>query len=368
MKPVDSSETPEGVDEYRKKLIEKAAESDDSVLEKYLEGGELTPEELRAGLRRGSLEGKYIPVLCGSAVKNIGTSLLLNAIALCLASPIDMSEINPIKGKNPKSDNSVERKPDPKEPLSLFVFKTIADPFAGKLSLFRVYSGTLRADSTVLNSVTGAKERIGQVFYLLGKKQVPTQSVGPGEIAVCAKLKETNTGDTLCDEANPIVLERVKFSEPMISYAIEPKSRGDEEKVSSALHRILDEDPTLRFHRDEETKEMLLSGMGQMHLETIDVDDPFPGLAKRLTDNTLWGSSTRRARLNVALAKQLKVDGVVHFNHWGCRHGLGSVPVIRNAFTEAGIPFLAIDGDALGRGGPQQEKSMQALESFLEIL
>jgi len=267
MKPVDSSETPEGVDEYRKKLIEKAAESDDSVLEKYLEGGELTPEELRAGLRKGSLEGKYIPVLCGSAVKNIGTSLLLNAIALCLASPLDMSEINPIKGKNPKSNNLVERKPDPKEPLSLFVFKTIADPFAGKLSLFRVYSGTLRADSTVFNSVTGAKERIGQVFYLLGKKQVPTQSVGPGEIAVCAKLKETNTGDTLCDEANPIVLERVKFSEPMISYAIEPKSRGDEEKVSSALHRILDEDPTLRFHRDEETKEMLLSGMGQMHLE-----------------------------------------------------------------------------------------------------
>ena len=265
-KPVET-EMPDNAIDYRKKLIEKAAEFDDAALEKYLEGGDLSLDEIKAGLRKGSLERKYIPVLAGAATRNIGVQPLLDAITLCLASPLDMSAINPAKGKNSKSGAEAERKPDSKEPLSVFVFKTIADPFAGKLSLFRVYSGTLKADSSVLNTATGAKERIGQIFYLQGKKQAPAQSVGPGEIAVVAKLKETNTGDTLSDEAHPMVFEKVRFAEPMISYAIEPKSRGDEEKVSVGLHRILDEDPTLRFHRDEETKEMLLSGMGQMHLE-----------------------------------------------------------------------------------------------------
>jgi elongation factor G len=153
--------------------------------------------------------------------------------------------------------------------LSAYVFKTIADPYAGKLSLFRVYSGTLKADSSTYNSTADAKERIGQVFYLQGKKHVPVQVVGTGEIAVVAKLKETNTGDTFCDEAKPIVLEKVAFANPIISYAIAPKSKGDEEKVSVALHKVLEEDPTLRFSRDEEAKEMLISGMGQVHIEVM---------------------------------------------------------------------------------------------------
>ncbi|TAL26019.1 MAG: elongation factor G [Nitrospirae bacterium] len=256
-----------GAQEYRKKLVEKIAESDDSLLEKYLEGGELSQEEIIKGIKEGSLSRRFIPVACGSASKNIGIPQLLDTILLCLPSPVDLVRIFPVKGKNPKDGTDVQRKPDEKEPFSAYIFKTIADPYAGKLSLFRVYSGILKADSTVLNSTIGAKERIGQVFYLLGKKQIPASLVGPGEIGVVAKLKETNTGDTLSDEAHPIVFEKVKFAEPIISYAIAPKSKGDEDKVSTGLGRILEEDPTLKFHRDEETKEMILSGMGQVHLE-----------------------------------------------------------------------------------------------------
>ncbi|HYA27166.1 MAG TPA: elongation factor G [Thermodesulfovibrionales bacterium] len=252
---------------YRKKLVEKIAESDDTLLERYLDGGELTGDEIIKGIKEGSLTRKFIPVTCGSATKTIGIPQLLDTIMLCLPSPAEMARISPVRGKNPKDGKDVERKVDEKEPFSAYVFKTIADPYAGKLSLFRVYSGILKADSSVLNATIGTKERVGQVFYLLGKKQVPAQLLGPGEIGVVAKLKDTNTGDTLSDEAHSIVFEKVKFAEPIISYAIAPKSKGDEEKVSSGLHRILEEDPTLRFHRDEETKEMLLSGMGQVHLE-----------------------------------------------------------------------------------------------------
>ncbi|MBI4684664.1 MAG: elongation factor G [Nitrospirae bacterium] len=254
-------------EEYRKKLVEKIAESEDSLLEKYLEGGELTQDEIIKGIKEGSLSRKFIPVACGSATKNIGIPQLLDTIILCLPSPLDLVRIFPIKGKKPKDGTEVQRKPDGKEPFSAYVFKTIADPYAGKLSLFRVYSGGLKADSNVLNSTVGSKERIGQIFYLLGKKQIPTNTIGAGEIGVVAKLKETNTGDTLCDETHPIVFEKAKFAEPLISYAIAPKTKGDEDKVSTGLHRILEEDPTLKFHRDEETKEMILSGMGQVHLE-----------------------------------------------------------------------------------------------------
>ncbi len=255
------------VEEYRKKLVEKIAESDDTLLEKYLEGGTLTDEEIIKGVKEGAITKRFIPVACGSATSNIGVSFLLDSIVLCLPSPVDMAKISPIKGKNPKDGKEAERKPSESDPLSAYVLKTIADPFAGRLSIFRVYSGTLKADSNVMNTSTGAKERIGQVFYLLGKKQIPAQIIGAGEIGVVAKLKETYTGDTLSDDANPVVFEKLRFSDPIISYAIAPKSKGDEEKVSTGINRILEEDPTLRFQRDEETKEMLLSGMGQVHLE-----------------------------------------------------------------------------------------------------
>ncbi len=261
------AEAREAADRYRKKLVEKIAESDDALLEKYLEGQELTEADILAGLKEGSLSRKYIPVCCGAATKNAGVQNLLDAMILCLPSPQEMAAISPVRGKNPKDNTDILRKPLLNEPFSAFVFKTIADPYAGKLSLFRIYSGKLSADSSVYNATADSKERIGQIFHALGKKQVSAQSLGPGEIGVVAKLKATNTGDTLCDDAHPIIYEKVKFADPIISYAIAPKSKGDEEKVSMSLHRALEEDPTLRFSRDEETKEMILSGMGQVHIE-----------------------------------------------------------------------------------------------------
>lgn len=271
----EESDVPAGmlpeVQEYRKKLVEKIAESDDSLLEKYLEEGSLSDDEIIKGVKEGCLTKRFVPVTCGSATKNIAIPQLLDTALLCLPSPVEMARISPVRGKNPKDGKEIERKPSPTEPFSGYVFKTIADPYAGRLSIFRVYSGKVKADSNILNVTTGAKERVGQIFYLMGKKQIPAQAIGAGEIGVVAKLKETYTGDTLSDETHPIVFEKVKFADPIISYAIAPKSKGDEDKVSSSLHRILEEDPTLKFQRDEETKEMLLSGMGQVHLEvTLD--------------------------------------------------------------------------------------------------
>ncbi|HSW64904.1 MAG TPA: elongation factor G [Dissulfurispiraceae bacterium] len=257
----------ESAEEYRRKLVEKIAEADDALLEKYLEGTDLSADEIIKGLKEASLTRRFIPVTCGAASLNIGVQQLLDVILLCLPNPEEMSRISPIRGEHPKEHKEVPRKPLQTDPLTAYVFKTIADPFAGKMSIFRVYSGVLKADSTVLNANSGAKERVGQVFYLQGKKHVPAAAVGPGEIAAVVKLKETNVGDTLCEEHHPIVLDRVKFAEPIISYAIAPKTKGDEDKVSTGLHRILEEDPTLRFVRDEESKEMIFSGMGQVHLE-----------------------------------------------------------------------------------------------------
>ncbi|GAB6183670.1 elongation factor G [Thermodesulfovibrio hydrogeniphilus] len=255
------------VDEYRKKFVEKIAELDDSLLEKYLEGGELTEEELRRGLHDASLARRFIPVLAGSALLGIGVEALLDNIILALPDPKERANIYPIKGINPKDGSEVTRKPSADEPFAGYVFKTTIDPYAGKISYIRVFSGTLKADSNVLNPNTETKERIGQVYYILGKNQIPCQKAEPGEIVATVKLKDTLTGHTLCDENNPIILPEVKYVEPIISYAIAPKAKGDEEKVSAGLHRLLEEDPTLKFSRDEESKDMILSGMGQVHIE-----------------------------------------------------------------------------------------------------
>lgn len=254
-------------EEYRKKLVETIAESDDALLEKYLEGTDLTDEEIAKGIREGSIAGTIVPVVCGSARQNIGVVQLMDNVLSCLPSPSEKAAKTPIKGKNPKTDEEVTRNPVATDPLTVRVFKTIADPFAGKLTLFRVFSGVLRSDSNMYNVGKGSKEKMGNMFYLLGKKQVPTKEAGPGEIAAVAKLKEAQTGDILTDPGHPILFEPIKFADPMISYAIDPKSRGDEEKVSSGLQRLLEEDPALSFHRDTESAEMILGGMGQMHLE-----------------------------------------------------------------------------------------------------
>lgn len=260
------AEIKEAVERQREKMIETVVEMDDQLMERYLETGEITNEEIMRCLRRGTLEGKLAPAFCGSTTKNIGIQPLLDAMISCFPSPV---ERGPARGKHPKTGEPEARNPKEEEPFSAFVFKTIADPFAGKLNLFRVYSGSASADSTVYNSKKDVKERIGQIFLLGGKKQKPVGFAGVGDIVAVAKLKETGTGDTFCDEKKPIIFEETKPPLPMVSYALTPKSRGDEEKITASLARIHEEDPTMMVGRDEQTGEVLLSGVGQTHVEVI---------------------------------------------------------------------------------------------------
>ncbi|MFA5072460.1 MAG: elongation factor G [Nitrospirota bacterium] len=257
----------EAADTYRKKLVEQIAETNDGLLEKYLDAGDLSSEELVSALKHGTLGGGLLPVLCGSPVKNMGIQQLLDAVLMCLPSPVERAGIIGIKGTDPKTGQEETRKPLPEDQMSALVFKTVVDPFAGKLSLIRVYSGTLKSDSLVYNSTRQSREKIGTLFHIQGKKQVSVQALTAGQIGAAAKLKETMTGNTLCSESHPIVLTYAKFADPVMSFAIEPKSRGDEEKVSLGIHKLLDEDPTLRFAFDDQTREMILSGMGQVHLD-----------------------------------------------------------------------------------------------------
>ena len=248
----------------RDKLIEAIAESDDALLEKYLDGQELSPEDLATGLRKGVLNKAIFPVLCGSGLKNMGIQPLLDAVVQLLPSPQDRA---PAKGTHPSTKAEETRNPKEEEPFSAFIFKTVADPYAGKLSIFRMWSGTLQPDSTLYNANKGVRERFGQILQMEGKNQKPVESVGPGDIAAVAKLKETTTWETLCDEKKPIVYPTLSLPIPPVSLAVEPKSKGDEEKITTSLFRLCEEDPTIKLQRDEQTKEMILFGMGQVHME-----------------------------------------------------------------------------------------------------
>jgi len=264
----DETEIPaeymEEAERLRTGLVEAAAEADDELMEKYLEGETLSNEEILRGLREGTLTKVFTPVFCGSATANIGVRNLLNHIVNCLPSPLDRGTQY---GKNPKTGEPEKRRSDPAEPFSAMVFKTINDPYAGKLTLFRVYSGTLKSDSVVFNPTRDTTERIGQIFELEGKKQRPVAEAEAGDIVAVAKLKETATGDTLCDGARPVIYESPMALKPVISFALAAKSKNDEDKIMTSLHKLMEEDPTLQFQRDEETKEMILSGMGQVHVE-----------------------------------------------------------------------------------------------------
>jgi elongation factor G len=256
----------EEVDRLREKLVEAVVEVDDQLMEKYLESGEISTEEIIQCLRRGTMERRLVPALCGSSIRNIGIQPLLDLMISCFPSPLDRG---PVQGKNIKTGETEIREPKEDGPLSAFVFKTIADPFAGKLNLFRVYSGGINADSVVYNSKKDVKERIGQIFLLEGKKQKPVGFASVGDIVAVAKLKETTTGDTFSDEKRPIFFEETKLPLPMITYALTPKSKGDEDKITASLARIHEEDPTMTMGRDEQTGEVLLSGVGQTHVEVI---------------------------------------------------------------------------------------------------
>ncbi|KAA0893956.1 elongation factor G [Oryzomonas rubra] len=250
----------------REYMVEIVAEAYDALTEKYLDSGELTVEEIIDGLRVGTMRNTFTAVLCGSAVQNIGVRQLMDAICDYLPSPLDRTKA---VGTEPKSGAMIERAPDEKEPFSALVFKTTSDPFTGKITIFRIYSGVLNSDSTILNSTKGIEERIGQIYELEGKKQHPIKQAVAGDIVAVAKLKETVTGDTLCDAVKPIVYEPAQQLQPVISYAIAPKTKADEDKIHNALHRMIEEEPTLQSHRDPQTKEFIISGMGQVHLEVI---------------------------------------------------------------------------------------------------
>ncbi len=253
------------VDSEREALIENVAEADDALIEKYLEGESLSDDEIKATLRKGIQERSFVPVLCGSATQNIGIDLLLDFVVNCMPSPLVST---PFKALKAADDSEIEVAPDPEAPFSALVFKTVADPYAGRLSIFRVVSGTMGADGTFYNTTKEAKERYNQLLTIMGKEQKPATAAGPGSIVAVAKLKETTTGDTLCDESNKVKFIPAEPLPTLISFAIAAKSKGDEDKVYSSLTRLLEDDRGLKLDRNSETKEILLSGSGQVHIET----------------------------------------------------------------------------------------------------
>lgn len=260
---------------YREKLIEKVSEHDDKLLEKYLHGEELTEAEIKAAIRKRCIESvrkedaPFVPVVCGTAFKNKGVQPMLDAVVDYLPSPLD---IPPVTGVDPnKGDDAdpIERKPDDKEPFAALAFKIMTDPFVGQLTFFRVYSGTLTSGSSVINSTKGKTERIGRLLKMHANKREEIKEVNAGDIAAAVGLKSTTTGDTLCDEKQPIILEKMEFPEPVISLAIEPKTKADQEKLGQGMAKLMAEDPTFRVNTDEQTGQVVIRGMGELHLEII---------------------------------------------------------------------------------------------------
>ena len=253
-------------EEYHAKMVEAAAECDDELMMKYLDGEELTQKEIMFGLRKGTIEGKLNPVLCGTSYRNKGVQPLLDAIVDYLPSPID---IPPVKGTRPGKDTEEERQADDDAPFSALVFKIMADPFVGKLAFMRVYSGTLKTGSYVYNSTKGKRERVGRILRMHANHREEIEEIRAGDIAGVVGLKETTTGDTVCVEGKPIILESMEFPEPVIRVAIEPKTKAGQDKMSLALVRLAEEDPTFKTYTDESTGQTIIAGMGELHLEII---------------------------------------------------------------------------------------------------
>ena len=252
--------------EYREKLVEAVAETSEELMMKYLEGAEMSEQEIRDGIRRGVIGNKFIPVLCGSAFKNKGVQPLLDCVVDYMPSPLD---VPPIKGVHPDTGADDQRTASDTEPFSALAFKIMSDPFVGKLAFFRVYSGVLSAGSYVYNSTKGKKERIGRMLQMHANHREDIPEVRSGDIAAAIGLKDTTTGDTMCDEKTPIILEKMVFPEPVIDVAIEPKTKVDQEKMGGALSRLAEEDPTFRMRTDTETGQTIIAGMGELHLEII---------------------------------------------------------------------------------------------------
>ena len=256
----------EAAEKARHDMIEKIAELDDDLTVKYLEGEEISVAEMRVALRKGTIAGKCNPVFCGSSLKNKGVQPVLDAVVDLLPSPLD---IPAVKGTDPRHDTEVERPTDPKAPLAALVFKIVSDPFVGRLAYFRVYSGRLNAGSNVLNSSKGKRERISRLIRMYADRREEVEFVEAGDIAAVLALKDTFTGETLCDPDKPIVLEAITFPAPVIAVAVEPKTQADQEKMSEALHKLAQEDPTFHVHSDEATGQTIIEGMGELHLEVL---------------------------------------------------------------------------------------------------
>ena len=261
--PEDMQELAE---EYREKLLEAVAEVDDSLMEKYLGGEEITEAEIKTAIRKATIACTMTPVTCGTSYRNKGVQPMLDAIVDFMPAPTD---IPPIKGVNPDTGEEDHRPSSDSEPFAALAFKIMADPFVGKLAFFRVYSGTLSSGSYVFNSTKGKKERIGRILQMHANNRKELDIVYSGDIAAAVGLKDTTTGDTLCDEAHPIILESMEFPDPVISVAVEPKTKNDQEKMGVALQKLAEEDPTFRVRTDEETGQTIISGMGELHLEII---------------------------------------------------------------------------------------------------
>ena len=267
---IEETEIPEDyrelAEEWHEKLVEAVAETDEELTMKYLEGEEITEQELKEGIRRATTAVEFYPVLCGSAFKNKGVQLLLDAVIDYLPSPLD---IPAIKGIDPKTDEEVTRPADDSAPFSALAFKVMTDPFVGRLTFFRVYSGVLESGSYVQNATKGKRERVGRILQMHANSRSEISEVYAGDIAAAVGLKDTTTGDTLCDEKNLVILESMEFPEPVIQVAIEPKSKADQDKMSIALQKLSEEDPTFRAETNQETGETIIAGMGELHLDII---------------------------------------------------------------------------------------------------
>ena len=253
-------------DEYRIALLEAVSDFDDEILERYLEGEDIDPQAIRDAIRKATVSGSMVPVTCGTSYKNKGVQKLLDAIVDFMPSPLD---IPPVKGTNPKTDEETERPADDSAPFSALAFKIMTDPYVGRLSFFRVYSGTLETGKTVMNSTKGQRERLSRILLMHANHREDLSMVYSGDIAAAVGLKNTTTGDTLCDEKNQIVLESMEFPEPVIRVAIEPKTKAGQEKMAIALQKLAEEDPTFKTYTDQETGQTIIAGMGELHLEII---------------------------------------------------------------------------------------------------
>jgi elongation factor G len=334
-------------DEYREKLVEAAADIDNSIMEKFLGGEEVSSEEITAAVRKGALELKITPILCGAAFKNKGVQQLLDAVVAILPSPLD---VPPIQGTHPDTEKKITRKSENSAPLSALAFKIMTDPFVGQLAFVRVYSGELKSGSYVYNSTTKRRERVGRLLRMHSNKREDITSVGAGDIGAVIGLKKTFTGDTLCLQEDPVILESIVFPEPVISVAIEPKTKAEQEKLSDAMVKLLQEDPTFRVKVDAETNQTVISGMGELHLDilvdrmrrefSLDVNVSQPQVAYKETIRKAVEHKLRYAKQSGGRGQFAELE-------------------IKIEPSEAGVPFKFIDKI---RGGAIPKEFIPAVE------